>query len=69
MLLPPFSCQNLRHTFVALYCKNETNLKVIQEIVGHKDIAIAMNVYAKATKDAKVNFFEKLTGKIKISGK
>ena len=67
ILLPPFSCHNLRHTFCTRYCENETNLKVIQEIMGHKDIATTMEVYAEATKDAKVKSFENLEGKIKIS--
>lgn len=68
LLLPPFSCHNLRHTFATRYCENETNLKVIQEILGHKDIATTMDVYAEATRDAKVKSFENLAGKIKISG-
>lgn len=68
LLLPPFSCHNLRHTFATRYCENETNLKVIQEILGHKDIATTMDVYVEATKDAKVKSFENLAGKIKISG-
>lgn len=68
VLLPPFSCHNLRHTFATRYCENETNLKVIQEILGHKDIATTMDIYAEATKDAKVKSFENLQGKIKIGG-
>lgn len=67
VLLPPFSCHNLRHTFATRYCENETNLKVIQEILGHKDIATTMDVYAEATKDAKVKSFAGLEGKIRIS--
>lgn len=66
ILLPPFSCHNLRHTFATRYCENETNLKVIQEIPGHRDIATTMDVYAEATKDAKVHSFENLAGKIRI---
>lgn len=67
ILLPPFSCHNLRHTFCTRYCENETNLKVIQEIMGHKDIATTMEIYAEATKDAKVKSFENLAGRIKVS--
>lgn len=67
VLIPPFSCHNLRHTFCTRYCENETNLKVIQEIMGHKDIATTMEIYAEATKDAKVKSFGNLEGKIKIS--
>lgn len=67
VLIPPFSCHNLRHTFCPRYCENETNLKVIQEIMGHRDIATTMEIYAEATKDAKVKSFKNLEGKIKIS--
>lgn len=66
LLLPDFSCHNLRHTFATRYCENETNLKVIQEILGHKDIATTMDVYAEATKEAKLKSFNDLEGKIKI---
>ena len=67
ILLPNFSCHNLRHTFCTRYCENETNLKVIQEIMGHKDIATTMEIYAEATSDAKIRSFGNLEGKIKIS--
>lgn len=67
VLIPLFSCHNLRHTFCTRYCENETNLKVIQEIMGHRDIATTMEIYAEATKDAKVRSFEKLEGKFRIS--
>ncbi|MCR5140950.1 MAG: site-specific integrase [Ruminococcus sp.] len=43
LLLPDFSCHNLRHTFATRYCENESNIKVIQEILGHKDIATTVN--------------------------
>lgn len=58
----------MRHTFVTRYCENETNLKVIQEILGHEDIATTMDIYAEAIKDAKVKSFENLQDKIRING-
>ena len=66
-LLPHFSAHNLRHTFCTRFCENETNLKVIQEIMGHADITTTMNVYNEATKEKKVESFANLEGKIKIS--
>ncbi len=66
VLIPPFSCHNLRHTFCTRYCENETNLKVIQEIMGHKDITTTMEIYAEATKDAKVKSFANLEGKFRL---
>ena len=67
IIIPHFSCHNLRHTFATRYCENENNIKVIQEILGHKDIATTMDVYAEATKDAKKRSFTELDGKIKIT--
>ena len=66
ILIPHFSCHNLRHTFCTRFCENETNIKVIQEIMGHSDITTTMDVYAEATKEKKMESFEKLEGKIEI---
>ena len=62
-----FSAHNLRHTFCTRFCENETNLKVIQEIMGHSDISTTMNVYAEATAQKKKESLENLAGKIRIS--
>ena len=53
VLLPPFSCHNLRHTFTTRLCEAGVNLKVIQDTLGHKDIETTMEIYAEATKDLK----------------
>lgn len=62
-----FSAHNLRHTFCTRFCENETNIKVIQEIMGHSDIGTTMNIYAEATESKKKESFANLQGKIKIS--
>lgn len=67
ILLPHFSAHNLRHTFCTRFCENETNLKIIQEIMGHADISTTMNIYNEATKEKKLESFANLEGKIKIS--
>lgn len=67
ILIRHFSNHNLRHTFCTRFCENESNLKTIQEIMGHADIETTMNIYAEATKEAKVASFKNLEGKIKIS--
>lgn len=67
VLLPHFSVHNLRHTFCTRLCENETNLKIIQEIMGHRNIKTTMDVYNEATKERKVASFASLEGKIKIS--
>ena len=65
-LLPHFSAHTLRHTFCTRFCENETNLKVIQEIMGHADIATTMNIYNEATKEKKTESIVSLEGKVKI---
>ena len=67
VLLPHFSVHNLRHTFCTRLCENETNLKVIQEIMGHADITTTMDIYNEATREQKQLSFANLEGKIKIS--
>ena len=66
ILIPHFSVHNLRHTFCTRFCENETDLKIIQEIMGHSDITTTMNIYNEATKERKQESFAKLEGKIKI---
>lgn len=66
VVIPHFSVHNLRHTFCTRFCENETNIKVIQEIMGHADIETTMNVYAEATESKKKESFAHLQGKIKI---
>lgn len=61
-----FSVHNFRHTFATRYCQIETNLKTIQEIMGHSDISITMQIYAEATEESKARSFENLEGKFKI---
>lgn len=63
-LLPMFSAHNLRHTFCTRFCENESNLKVIQEIMGHADITTTMDIYAEATQEKKQEVMVNLQGKI-----
>ncbi len=67
LLLPHFTVHNLRHTFCTRFCENETNLKIIQEIMGHSDIKTTMDIYNEATLDKKKESFINLEGKIKLS--
>lgn len=67
LLIRHFSVHNLRHTFCTRFCENETNLKVIQEIMGHADIETTMNIYAEVTAEKKQESFARLEGKIKIA--
>lgn len=53
VLIPHFSCHNMRHTFCTRLCENETNIKAIQEIMGHANIETTMDIYAEATDEVK----------------
>jgi len=62
--LPHFSVHNLRHTFCVRFCENESNIKVIQEIMGHADASTTMDIYNEATKEFKQERMSALEGKI-----
>lgn len=66
VILPDFSAHHLRHTFCTRLCEQETNLKVIQSIMGHKDIKTTMEIYAEATEEKKQESFERLAAKLNV---
>ena len=68
ILIPHFSCHHLRHTFCTRFCENETNVKVIQSVMGHADISTTLNIYAEATDRAKKESFENLARNLDVFG-
>lgn len=66
VMLPDFSAHHLRHTFCTRLCEKETNLKVIQSIMGHKDIQTTMDIYAEATEEKKQESFERLAATMDV---
>lgn len=66
LLLPDFTCHNLRHTFCTRFCENETNVKVIQDIMGHADVGTTLNIYAEVTEEKKRESMSNLENKIMI---
>lgn len=60
VMLPFFFAHHLRLTFCTRLYEKETNLKVIQSIMGHKDIQTIMDIYAGATEEKKQESFERL---------
>lgn len=61
VILPNFSCHHLRHTFATRLCETETNLKVIQSVMGHRSIQTTMDVYAEATDQKKRESFDNIS--------
>ena len=53
VLLPDFSCHNLRHTFATRLCESGINVKVIQDVLGHVDISTTMDIYVDVMNDTK----------------
>lgn len=66
IILPHFSCHHLRHTFCTRLCENESNLKVIQAVMGHANIETTMDIYAEATAEKKKEAIENLSKNIKL---
>ncbi len=53
VLLPHFTCHHLRHTFCTRLCEADINIKVIQQIMGHKDIQTTLDIYAEVSETKK----------------
>mgnify|MGYP003292958553 CR=1 FL=1 len=66
ILIPHFSCHHLRHTFCSRFCENETNLKVIQAIMGHANIETTMDIYAEVTDMKKHESMKNLAHKLNV---
>ncbi len=63
VLLPKFSCHSLRHTFTTRLVEEGVNIKVVQDVLGHKDVATTLNIYADVTKELKKKEFDSLQKK------
>jgi len=68
-IIPRISAHILRHTFCTRMCETDTNIKVIQDVMGHKNIRTTMDVYNEATMASKVSSFKSLEGAIYLGGK
>ncbi len=60
VMIPRFSCHIARHTFCTRLCENETNIKVIQSVMGHKDIQTTLDIYAEVTERKRQEVFKEL---------
>ena len=63
VIIPNFSCHVIRHTFCTRLCENETNIKVIQSVMGHSDIQTTMNIYAEVSQSKQQEIFNDLNDK------
>lgn len=66
IIIPKFSCHIFRHTFASRFCENETNIKVIQEVMGHADVSTTMNIYAEVNNEVTRESLEKLAANLDV---
>lgn len=43
--------RDLRHTYATLLLKQGVNVKIVQELLGHTDISLTLNVYSHVLPD------------------
>lgn len=67
VVIRSFSVHNLRHTFCTRLCEVEDNIKIIMEIMGHKDVKTTISIYNEVQEAKRKKAFEELNKKIKIS--
>ena len=53
VLLPPFSCHVLRHTFATRLAESGVLPKTLQSLMGHADISTSMNIYVTLSEEFK----------------
>lgn len=64
VLLPPFSCHSLRHTYTTRLVEAGVNLKVVQSVLGHADFSTTMDIYTTVTNELKQREFDSLQEKM-----
>lgn len=67
ILLPDFSPHTLRHTFCTRMSENGIDIKVLQEIMGHKNISVTMQIYNHVDVDRVKNAIRNIEPVLDIS--
>ena len=65
-LLQRFSAHILRHTFCTRLCEQEQDTRLIQDVMGHKNIRTTMEIYADVTESRKQKEFAVLESTFRI---
>ena len=66
IIIPHFSCHVLRHTFCSRLCESDMNVKVIQEIMGHKNVETTLDIYTEVNYNKKKDSLEELASKMQF---
>lgn len=64
--LPKISPHTFRHTFCTRMCEIEPNVKLVQEVMGHKHLQTTMDIYTEIMDSTKTTSFNGLEGKMKL---
>ncbi len=63
-LIPKISPHILRHTFCTRLCEGTEDIKVVQNVLGHKNVRTTLNVYDEASSERKADRFKSIEGSI-----
>ncbi len=64
IIIPHSSCHSLRHTFCSRLCESDINIKVVQEIMGHKNVETTLDIYTEVNFNKKQESLEELASKM-----
>lgn len=67
LLLPSFTPHILRHTFCTRMAENGVDVKILQEIMGHANISVTMQVYNHATFERTQKAVEEMKSVLQLS--
>lgn len=56
----PLGIHTLRHTFASLLIKKGVDIKIVSDILGHKDVSFTYNIYVHILEEQKVSAMELL---------
>ena len=64
VIIPHFSAHHLRHTFCSRLCEGEMNIKVIQQIMGHKNVETTLDIYTEVSFKKQQDSLDELSQKM-----
>lgn len=67
LLIPDFSPHTLRHTYCTRMAENGMDVKVLQEIMGHSNISVTMQVYNHVDEERTKNEIDKLDDVLEVN--
>lgn len=66
VIIPHISAHHLRHTFCSRLCEADVNVKVVQQIMGHKNIETTLDIYTEVSYQKQSDSLEELAKNMKL---